>query len=88
MLYPTYGAGGAFYAYCADGCSGYDDIEPVLLPTDGTVGNAALALTRDGKPRALLSTLLRVYYAECDANCGDAASWGVTPIMSTKAIKM
>ena len=81
MLYPTYGAGGAFYAYCPDGCSGYEDIEPVLLPTDGTVGNAALALTRDGKPRALLSTLLRVYYAECDANCSDEASWSVTPII-------
>jgi hypothetical protein len=79
MLYPTYGAGGAFYAYCADGCSGYEDIEPVLLPTEGTVGNAALALTREGKPRALLSTLLRVYYAECDANSSDEASWSVTP---------
>jgi hypothetical protein len=31
MLYPTYGAGGAFYTYCHDGRSGYDEIEPMLL---------------------------------------------------------
>lgn len=81
MLYPTYGSGGAFYAYCPDGCKGYDDVKPVLLPTEGTVGNAALALTSDGKPRALLSTLLRVYYAQCDANCVDQDSWTITPII-------
>lgn len=56
-------------------------MQPVLLPTEGTVGNAALALTSDGKPRALLSTLLRVYYAQCDANCVDVDSWTITPIV-------
>jgi len=80
MLYPTYGRGGAYYAYCGKGCSGEKDMKPVLLETSGTVGNAALALTADGKPRVLLSTLLDVYYGQCDKDCSDKKNWTLTSI--------
>lgn len=79
-LYPAYVGGGAFYAYCPKGCSQEKDVKPVKLTTDGTVGNAALALTADGKPRVLLSTLLRVYYGQCDKDCTDKANWTITSI--------
>lgn len=80
LLYPTYGSGGAFYAYCGKGCTGMNDVKPVLLATEGTVGNAALTLTSDGKPRVLLSTLLRVYYGQCDKDCGEKSNWTITAI--------
>src|SRR4029079_14108360 len=48
---------------------------------DGTVANALLALDAQGRPRVLLSTMLKLYYASCDANCGEAASWRTTMIL-------
>ena len=81
VLYPSYASGDAFYAYCpANGCSSTKDVKSVRLDTDGTVGNAALALTADGKPRVLLSTLLRVYYGQCDKDCTDEKNWTLTSV--------
>ena len=80
VLYPKYVVGGAYYAYCPKGCSGDKDVKPVLLQTEGTVGNAALALSADGKPRVLLSTLLHVYYGQCDKDCTDKNNWTLTVI--------
>lgn len=77
-LYSRYTGGGAFYAYCATDACGPDDFHPVLLPTENVVTNSALALTPDGKPRALLSTLLHVYYAECNERCSDESQWTTT----------
>lgn len=53
----------------------------VYLPTQGTVGNAMLALTKQGKPRVLLSTYTKVYYAECDSRCDRDSSWGISQIL-------
>jgi hypothetical protein len=47
-VYPAYAGGSAYYAYCAAGCSGSDDVAVVRLPTDGTVANAMLALDGAG----------------------------------------
>jgi hypothetical protein len=80
-LYPSYAGGDAYYAYCAKDCSGPDAMKVVRLPTDGTVGNAVLTLSAEGKPRALLATLLRVYYAQCDSDCSSAANWTVAAIV-------
>jgi hypothetical protein len=87
VLYPLYGAGGAYYAHCAAGCSRAQDITPVLLPTEGSVSNAALALTADGKPRVLLSTLLRVYYAQCDQHCGELSGWSIAVIDDHQGVR-
>jgi uncharacterized coiled-coil protein SlyX len=80
VLYPLYGAGGAYYAFCPRGCEQARDIAPVLLTTEGSVTNAAIALTPDGRPRVLLSTLLRVYYGQCDQRCGESQSWTLSVI--------
>jgi hypothetical protein len=34
-----------------------------------------LALTREGKPRVLHSAYQKVYYASCDTDCTNRASW-------------
>ena len=80
-LYPRYAGGGAFYAYCAKAECGAADWTPVRLDTEGSVTNAALALTADGKPRVLLSTLLHVYYAQCDASCTESRNWTTSVIV-------
>jgi hypothetical protein len=80
MLYPKYAGGGVFYAYCGKDCNDEGDVKPVLLDTDGTVATAALALTKDGKPRAILGTYSSIYYAQCDAGCTDASSWKLSVI--------
>lgn len=80
-VYPAYAGGSAYYAYCGAGCSGSDDVEVVRLPTDGTVANAMLALDANGNPRVLLSAYANVYYASCEGNCGDAASWSMGDIL-------
>lgn len=80
---------GAYYAWCDDGCldannwwqvriSHYDEYNYDLIDYP------SLALTADGRPRVLAEIFSYqgspdpsgVYYLECDANCGDEASWG------------
>jgi len=55
-------------------------MEVVRFDTEGTVANAMVALTKDGKPRVLLASFAKVYYARCDADCGKEASWSVAMI--------
>lgn len=81
-VYPAYAGGGAYYATCAADCTGEKDVKVVRFPTDGTVGNAMIALTSDGKPRVLLASYMRVQYATCDANCGEEASWTTSEVLN------
>lgn len=74
-VYAGYAGGGAYYAYCESGCDDYDNFDVIYFPTDGTVANAMLALTQDGKPRVLLSQYLDATFASCDSNCTDIESW-------------
>lgn len=80
-VYPAYAHGGAYYAYCGAGCTGSDSTQVVKLETEGTVTNAMLALDPQGHPRILLSAYRNVYYAQCDADCGNQASWSIAPII-------
>jgi hypothetical protein len=80
-VYPGYAGGNAYYAYCPNNCADPGAMKVVTLPTDGTVGSAMLALTADGKPRVLLPTYLRVYYAECDGQCTEQANWKTSVIV-------
>ena len=80
-VYPAYVGGDAFYAFCPAGCTGPDDMSVVRLPTDGTVGNAMIALDREGRPQLLLSTYLQVYYATCSGDCTDPGAWTTTAIL-------
>lgn len=82
-LYPAYAGGNAYYAFCAagDSCNGSEDAKVVKLATDGTVANAMLALTADGKPRVLLSAFSKLYFASCEQNCGEQASWTLSMIL-------
>lgn len=82
LVYPAYAGGNAFYGFCAAGtCKDGDDVAMVQFATEGAVGDAMLALTRDGKPRVLLATSQQVYFGSCDARCSDEASWSFGPIM-------
>ena len=85
MVYPAFSQGDAYYAWCPADCKTADQVKVVQLKTDGTVDNAAIAVTRDGKPQLLLSTFQRLYYASCTgADCTQQASWTVTPILEHK----
>ena len=87
-VYPAYAGGDAYYATCASDCAGPDAVEVVRLPTDGsTVANAMLALDGAGRPRVLLSTFGEVFYATCDADCGDGASWTQTAIVKHDGLR-
>jgi hypothetical protein len=80
-VYPAYAIGSAFYAYCAPGCTGPDQVKVVQIPTDGTVHNAMIALDGSGKPQLLLSSAQRIYYASCEGDCTEASSWTSTVIL-------
>jgi hypothetical protein len=80
-VYPAYAGGNAYYAYCGAECKGPDDVKVVTFETEGTVANSMLTLTRDGHPRVLLSAYQKVYYASCDADCANRASWSVSMIL-------
>lgn len=80
-VYPAYAGGGAFYAYCPNDCVDPRAMKVVELPTDSAPNTAMLALTPDGKPRVLLPTYLRLYYAECDRNCTETANWTTSVIV-------
>lgn len=79
-LYPAYVGGGAYYAFCARGCAGTDAVKVVRLETQGTVGNAMLALDANGRPRVLLSAYSTVYWGECDVDCTQRGSWKLAAI--------
>lgn len=81
-VYPRYAGGHAYYAFCAgDGsCKDSKDAKVVKFETEGTVANAMLALTSDGKPRVLLSAYAKVYWASCDQNCTEQSSWKLSVI--------
>ena len=80
-VYPAYFGGDAYYAFCPDACNDPSDMQIVPLETDGTVLHASLAVTSDGRPRILMSTALDLYYAECDGDCTDVASWDNAAIL-------
>lgn len=80
-LYPAYARGGAYYAFCGAGCTGPETTKVVKLDTDATVANAMIALDSAGRPRVLLSSYAKVYYATCDADCGERASWKMDVIL-------
>ena len=80
-VYPAYAGGRAYYAHCPEGCDGSDDVRVVRFDTDGPVANAMLALSADGQPRVLLATTTQVYFATCDADCDQSASWTTRMIL-------
>lgn len=80
-VFPAYVGGRAYYATCAADCSGPDAVQVVRFDTDATVANAMIAVDPSGRPRVLLSTFNKVYYASCDDACGDAASWQQTELL-------
>jgi hypothetical protein len=80
-LYPGYAGADAYYAFCPNECTDPKQMKVVALPTDGTVGDATLALTAEGAPRVLLPTYLRVYFAQCDGSCTDRANWKIGVIV-------
>lgn len=80
-VYPAYAGGNAYYAYCGPNCSGQSDVKVVMLPTDGTVANAMLALDSSGHPRVLLSSFQKVYYASCDSGCTNVSGWKLDEIL-------
>lgn len=82
-VYPAYAGGDAYYSLCAnDGsCKGSESAKVVHFQTEGTVANAMLALTADGKPRVLLSSFQHVYWAECDEGCGERENWTFASIL-------
>lgn len=80
-VYPAYAVGGAYYAYCPSDCAGDKAVKVVRFDTEGTVGNAMIALDADGKPQVLFSTYLRVYYGSCTGDCTTPEGWTVKPIL-------
>lgn len=80
-VYPGYAIGGAFYATCAGDCTSSDAMSVVRFETQGTVHNSMLALDAKGRPRVLLSTMSKVYFASCDEDCDDAENWTTTELM-------
>ncbi|HKU40116.1 MAG TPA: hypothetical protein VJR89_18280 [Polyangiales bacterium] len=79
--FPAYAGGGAYYAYCPNNCVDPKAMKVVELSTDSAPNTAMLALTPDGRPRVLLPTYLRLYYAECDKNCTESANWTTSVIV-------
>lgn len=80
-VYPAYAKGGAYYAFCGADCKDADGVRVVRFETpDGTTTNASIALDAQGHPRVLLNAFHKVYYATCDADCGEQASWTVNAI--------
>jgi hypothetical protein len=56
-------------------------VKVVKFETDGTVGNAMLTLTKDGKPRILLASYAKLYFAQCDQGCTERANWQLGEIL-------
>jgi len=82
-----------YYATCDKGCtrvSGWKVDEILDHEGDREVSGEALALDASGRPRFLMHTYRaylgigqkppKTWYATCDADCGDAASWSYSEI--------
>lgn len=80
-VYPAYAGGNAYYAYCPAGCANMEQMRVVPLLTEGTVGNAMIALDATGRPQVLLSTYQYVYYASCAGDCTDPAAWTTSIVL-------
>jgi hypothetical protein len=83
-VFPAYAGGDAYYALCRnDGsCRDSASAQVVHFRTDGTVANAMIALTADGRPRILLSSFQQVYWGSCESNCGLRANWTFASILN------
>lgn len=83
-VFPAYAGGDAYYSLCkSDGsCTSSETAQVAHFQTDGTVANAMIVLTADGKPRILLSSYSQVYWGSCEANCGVRASWTFASILN------
>lgn len=81
-VYPAYVRGGAYYSVCGPDCSNDEQVKVVKFDTDGTVANAMLTLTPDGKPRVLLASYAKLYWAQCDQGCGERANWQFGEILN------
>jgi hypothetical protein len=79
-VYPAYAGGRAYYAYCAKDCTP-EGVKVVRFDTSGTVGNAMIALDPSGKPRLLLSSYSKVYYAACEGDCTTRDGWSLTELV-------
>lgn len=79
-VYPAFFHGDAFYSHCQGDCRAPGARSVVRFETDGTINNAMIRLTSDGRPRVLLAGALHNYWAECDAGCDDRASWSLVQI--------
>jgi len=84
MIYPAYAGGDAYYGFCNAACTGPEQIKVVPFKTDGTVGDAMIALDAAGVPHVLLSTAQKVYYAEPKGDFTDPASWTTSMILDHK----
>jgi hypothetical protein len=79
--YQTFNTGqtAAFYRYCASGCDNAANWKQVNLLD--LVNEVQVEVTPAGKPRLLIRTSRdqaegpEFYYAECNANCTNAAGW-------------
>lgn len=82
-VFPAYAGGDAYYSLCkSDGsCKGSDSAQVVHFQTEGTVANAMIALTADGRPRILLSSFANLYWGSCEQNCGVRESWTFAMIL-------
>lgn len=80
-VYPAFAGGGAYYAHCAAGCRGPEDVRVVRFDTEGTVANAMIALDATGRPQVLLSAFASVYYAACQGNCTEPGGWTTSRIL-------
>ncbi|MDB4973876.1 MAG: hypothetical protein JWN48_2217 [Myxococcaceae bacterium] len=74
-VYPAFFKGDAFYTFCEGDCADPSKLSAVRFETEGTVYNAMLRLTADGKPRVLLGSYAKNYWGECDHGCGERANW-------------
>lgn len=80
-VYPAYAGGDAYYAFCAKGCAGPEDVSVVVLETDATTANAMIAIDGDDVPHVLLSTFDAVYYAVPNGDPSQASSWSSARIL-------
>ncbi|MFT3917714.1 MAG: hypothetical protein QM704_27620 [Anaeromyxobacteraceae bacterium] len=81
MIYRAYGGGLAYYGSCAAGCASPADVKVVVFQAEASVSHMALALTKAGKPRVLLSTMQRVHYLACDGDCTQPAAWDAATVL-------
>lgn len=79
-VFPAFAGGRAYYATCAADCSGPEAVRVVRFDVDSSVANAMLTVDAQDRPHVLLSTFNKVFYASCDSDCGDTASWQQTEL--------